>query len=244
MSKTLTDLANDTRRYLDEAQPADFTVQDVLSEINYAYADVVTKVVEIYEDFYTTTTPIYISTVANTQEYSLDESLIKISRVEINYQQSDPNSQALRAIAIKREEIPLNIANEFIGGGGIFNSGYYVYGPQGTQKIGFVPVPQEAGTNNVSVWGIVAPSDLVSGTDVVHIPYPDRYAQLVGLRAASELLRKGQQEEVDADRYLKNYLLQIQDMQTFLKERQADGPVMVVDAEFSDVNFGDPLGSA
>lgn len=241
MSKTLSNLQVGTRVYLDEANQADFLDTEVTRSINYAMHDVAKNVVEVHEDYFFSTTPKFISTVANQQEYSLDSTLVKIRRVEINYNPSDTNSVAQRATAIKTEEMPLRLANNSIGQSGIFAAGYYINGQQGSQVIGFSPVPQFAGTNNVSVWGVVMPSDLSAASDLLVIPYPDMFGQLVELRAAVLLLRKGQQAENYAAKYLEDYKSGILEMKNFLKDRQDDGVWMIADALNEDTIFDHPM---
>lgn len=241
MAKTIANLRVGVRMYLDESQQADFTDIEVDREINYAYHDLISKVMEIYEEFYATTTPKNVSTVASQQEYSLDTGLIKVTRVEINYSPSDANSQAVRAIPVKMDEIPLNLGNTAIEGSTLFNAGYYLHGPQGSQKIGFVPVPLQTGTNNVRIWGIEAPSDLSDNNTTVSIPYPDNFSQLVEKKAAATLLKKGQQEVTAGDNLLKEYAIGLLDMQTFLKERIADGAWVIQDSMGEDIQFENPF---
>jgi hypothetical protein len=237
MAKTLANLRTGTRVYLDEAAQADFLDTEVDRSINYAYQDVAIEVMQVHEDYFYTTTPKYISTVVNQQEYALDSSLIKTRRVEINYNPSDVNSVALRATAIKTEELPLRINDNPLGTSGLFNASYYINGQQGNQIIGFSPVPQYAGTNNASIWGIALPDDLSAATDTVKIPAPDAFAYLIELRAAALLLRKGQQAENYATQYLRDYDLGILKMKNFLKDRQEDGVQMIVDALHEDTIF-------
>jgi hypothetical protein len=242
MAKTLTNLRFGTRVYLDEAAQADFLDSEVDRSINYAMHDVVGNVIEVYEDFYNLTTPIQLSTVVNQQEYSIgNANLIKTRRVEINYNPADPNATALRATAIKTDEMPLRLTSNALGGTGLFSSGYYINGQVGSQIIGFTPVPQNAGINNISIWGIVTPSDLSSATDTLSIPYADRFAYLVELRAAGILLRKGQQAENYAAKYMDEYRVGIVEMKNFLKDRQSDGPWLIADALFEDTIFDHPM---
>lgn len=238
MSKTLTNLQTGTRTYLDEAAEVDFLDTEVTSAVNLAYHDVAGKAIEVYEEYYDTTTPFSYAVVANQQEYSIDSSLIKVTRVEINYKPSDPNTQALRAIPIKKDELRLNLQNSNTSGG-FFNAGYYLHGNVGSQKIGFVPIPTEADTTSqsIKVWGVALPVDLANGTDNVNIPYVDRFYYLINLRAAAILLRKGQQEETAAARYLMEYAAGVKEMQTFLFERQADDVRMIEDSELDDIDF-------
>src|SRR5439155_17805704 len=123
--------------------------------------------------------------------------------------------------------------------GSVFNAGYYLHGNQTAQTIGFIPIPTQADTTgkSISVWGIVMPADLVNNTDPVVIPYPDNFSQLIELRAAQILMSKGQENETAAQRYLAEFNLGVTNMQTFIKERQADGVQMVVDVEIDNIDF-------
>lgn len=241
MAKTLANLRVGTRVYLDEAAQADFLDSEVDRSINYAQADVAKNVVSINEDFYFTTTPKFVSTLANVQEYAFDATIVKVRRVEINYNPSDVNSVAVRATAIKTEEMPQRLASNSLGSSGLFNPGYYINGQQGSQVIGFTPVPNNAGTNNVSIWGVVMPSDLVNASDSLSLPYPDMFGYLVELRAAAILLRKGQQAENIASKYLQDYKDGILEMKNFLTDRQSDGVQMIADALGEDTIFDHPM---
>jgi len=241
MSKTLSNLQFGVRVYLDEANAADFLDTEVTRSINYGYMDVVRAVIGVHEDYFFTTTPKYISTVANQQEYSLDTTLVKIRRVEINYNPSDTNSTAQRATAIKTEEMPLRLNANSLGSSGLFSAGYYINGQQGSQIIGFSPVPQNSGTNNASIWGIALPDELSAASDTIKIPAPDMFGYLIELRAAAILLRKGQQAENYAGKYMEEYRTGLVDMQNFLKERQSDGVWMISDAQYEDTIFDHPM---
>lgn len=238
MAKTITDCRFGTRVYLDEAAQADWLDTEVDMAVNLAYHDVVAKVMEVYEGFYETTSPFTYALVANQQEYVIDSSLIKVTRVEVNYQPSTPNSQSIRATAIKMDELKLNLQNQNTTGS-YFSAGYFLHGNPGAQKIGFVPIPLESDTTgqSISVWGVALPTDMSNASTNVNIPYADRFYYLINLRAAALLLRKGQQEEASAARYMAEYAVGAQDLMTFLKERQADGPWMIEDSLIEDVDF-------
>lgn len=238
MAKTFTNLQTETRIYLDEASQLDFLDTEVAIAINRAYHDVCAFVMEVYEQYYEVTTPFTYAIVANQQEYTIDSTLIKTTRVEINYNPTSVGSSANRAEPIKMDEIRGNLANTN-NFGSFFSAGYYLHGPIGTQKIGFIPIPTNGDTTgkSISVWGITMPTDLVSGTDNVNVPYADRFAYLVSLRAAAQLLRKGQQEEATAARYLQEYRQGAQDLMTFLKERQADDGWYIQDSLLEDIDF-------
>lgn len=242
MSKTFSDIVFDTRVFLDEAEPEDFTVAEVAAAVNWSYQHVVSKVIEVYQEFYLTVTPRTYSTVANQGQYSIATTFLKIERVEINYQPADPNSQPQRAMALKMDELPLALSNNLVGGSALFNSGYYLIGNQGVQVLGFVPVPENAGTDNISVWGIEAPADMVNSSDPVIIPYPDLFAGIIGKLAAGRLLKKGQQAVGPADDLIGEANTDILNMQTYISERQSDGPNMIIQSEWDDINTGAVAG--
>lgn len=238
MAKTFQNLQTGVRVYLDETQAADYLDSEVQRSINYAYHDVVGEIMTEYELYYETTTPFTYAVVKNQQEYTIDSSLIKVSRVEINYAPNQSGSTPLRAIPVKMEEALLNLANS-ASSGSVFNAGYYLHGNIGAQTIGFIPIPTVSDTTgkSISVWGIALPTDLVNGTDNVNIPYADRFAYLIELRAAYILMSKGQENENAADRYLARYTEGVTKMMNFIRERQADGVNMVVDVELDNMDF-------
>jgi len=241
MSKTLADIRTGVRIYLDESSPQDFLEPQLTKFINYAYQDVASEIMEVFEQYYMTTTAISADMVADTQEYTLDSSIIKTLRVELNYDTATSTSKPLRAKAIRLDELPRYLGDTNVGGSALLNCAYYVIGNQSAQKIGLIPVPKISSTAGIKIWGIQAPSDLSSESDAVLIPYPDRFAYLIELKAAADLLRKGQQEEGPAKQYMSEYLLGISRMKTFIRERQTDGPVMIQDALMEDVAFDFPL---
>jgi len=239
MAKTLANLVTGIRVYLDEASVADYTAAEVLRSANYGYHDVVREVIEVYEEFYSTTTPYTYAIVANQQEYTIASSLIKVTRVEINYKPTDSNSRAMRALPVKKDEILTNLAHSN-SSGSLFNAGYYLHGNIGAQKIGFIPIPTIADTSgqSISVWGIDLPSDLSADSDNVNIPYADNFAQLIELKAASILLSKGQQAESSSTKYIGLYKQGTPEMKQFLSERQSDSVRMIADSEGDNIDFG------
>lgn len=238
MSKTLGNIRSEVRVYLDESAEADFLDTEVLLAINRGYQDVAGSAMEVYEEFYQTTTPFTYAVVAGTQEYTIDSSLIKVSRVEINYSPTTSGSTPVRAVSIDMNEVRTNL-NNTNSSLTFATPGYYLHGSQSAQKIGFVPVPSVSDTSgqSISVWGIATPADLSSDSDSVIIPYVDRFVYLVALRAAAQLLRKGQQEENNAQNYINEYEKGLVQMRSFLKDRVSDGVQMINDALGQDTDF-------
>lgn len=236
--KVLLDCNTKVRVYLDEANQADWLDTEVKSAVNSAYHDLAGHVMEVYENFYETINPFTYAVVAQKQEYTIDPSLIKVTRVEINYDPTNVNSQAIRAIPVKSDELQLSLA--YSGAmGSHFDAGYYLHGDMGNQTIGFVPIPTNADTTgkSIAVWGNALPTDLVNNSDNVNLPWADRFYYLIAMRAAGELLRKGQQEEATAARYMAEYQAGVQEMKTFLKERTSEGVWMVEDAVGENLDF-------
>ena len=238
MAKLLSDCQTKVRQYLDEASQADWLDTEVKSAVNAAYQDVAGKVMEVYENYYETVTPFTYAVVAKQQEYLVDPSLIKITRVEINYDPTNPNANAIRAIPVKSDELGLSL--QYSGSmGSTFNAGYYLHGDIGNQKVGFVPIPTNPDTTgqSIAVWGNALPPDLVNSSDNVNIPWADRFYYIICLKASGELLRKGQQEEATAARYMAEYQAGVQEMKTFLKERTSEGVWMIEDAVGDSLDF-------
>lgn len=195
------------------------------------------NIVEVYEDYYTSKSN--ISTVADQQEYTLPTDLFKIRRVEINYNVSDTNSKPQRAIPVLMDSVLRDLENNSMGLTVNSNAVFYVRG----SLIGFIPIPTRTGTNAITLWYIATPSELSSSSDVINIPFPDRYAQLISLGAAATLLRKGQQEESVATRYLQEYNTGLAKMKQELEDRIADWSKGVVDTLGYDVDFTSFSGS-
>lgn len=123
----LSDLETEVRIYLDESVAADWLDSEVDLAINKSYHDVCAFVMETYEQFYETTTPFTYAVQANVQEYLIDPSLIKVTRVEINYNPTVTGSQSSRVLAVKSDEILRNLGNTDSPPNS-FASGYYLHG--------------------------------------------------------------------------------------------------------------------
>lgn len=244
MAKTLTDLRANTRMYLDEAVAADWTNTDVDYAINYSYQDLASEVMQVYEQFYETTTPFTYALVANQQEYTIDSSIIKVTRIEVNLAPNIANSVPSKAVPIKMNESLVQLSSTSTGGNTISSVGYYIHGNLSAQKIGFIPLPTVSDTGNtksISVWGITLPADLVNPTDAPVIPFVDNFAYLIGLRAAAMLLSKGQQDERSSTKYLGLYNTGVVKLKNFIQGRQSDGPEMVQEVYLENTDFSYPL---
>lgn len=229
MAKALSELANHTRVYLDEKSAKDWSDIQVFRAVNYAYMEVYAAVVETYEDYYRTKFSTTLK--ANQQEYLLPDNTYKVRRLEVQY---DPNGRA-------RKAQPFNFDSERSGIGDV-NTGsssapmYYLSG----NVLGLKPVPAVEVASGLRGWIIVTPNELVETTDEINIPFPERYAGLIPLGAAGELLRKGQQEETVASKYLDDFRIGLEKMKQELEDRFADGFKYIIDSIGDTNDFGGP----
>lgn len=242
MAKDLAQLRLDVRLLLDESVAADWSATQVDQAINYAYHELVTSVSEVYEDYYIKKTQ--LDTVEDQQEYdvatdSFPSDFFKMRRVEINYDTSNTNATPQRALPIILDDVRRDLGNENVGVAVQRNPAYYLIGMGSNLKLGFIPVPDEDGTNAITLWYYYTPTDLSATSDEIDVPYPDRYGRLISYGAAADLLRKGQQEEVAAARYRGEFELGLEKMKQQLEDRRADDVRGVTDVVNLNTWFDD-----
>ena len=235
MSKTRTNLEEQVRTYLDEASQDDWTDVEVRREINAKYLELYTAIIEVYEDYYSTKTT--TASVADQQEYTLPSDFYKMRRVEIDYAPDNSQSVPSRAIRVSMDDVHRDLGNSGSSLTVHARPAYYIRG----DFLGFIPVPTKAGSTAITIWYIKTVSELSSSSSSIDIPFADRYAQIISLGAAATLLRKGQQEEVVASRYLLEYEDNIKKMKQELEDRIADGGRGVTDLQGEHVDFVDGL---
>lgn len=242
MAKTLANLRSQTRMYLDEATTDDWTTAETDVEINAGYHEVATSAMDAYEEYYVKTAN--FDSVANQQEYDttdgIPSDIYKIRRLEINYDVDNSNSIARRARPVRMDSVLRDLGNSALGITVYRNPAYFIYGSStgaSGLKIGLIPEPTKAGTNAFKIWYVPFIADMASSTDNPNIPYPDRYAKLISLYAASQLLRKGQQEEAVAAQYLDDFEKGLMKMKRELEGRIDDDSKSVIDVKGEDVDF-------
>lgn len=227
-----------TRTYLDEVVQKSWTETEVKRECNNTYIELVTAVVEVFEDFYLSRTD--FSLVAGQQEYGVSDGLpsnvYKIKRIEINYDVAANANSFYRASPTNINNFRSSIVNQNIGSTSM--PMYYPYGFGNAMKIGLLPIPKKDSANGLRFWNIYEVSPMVLPTDEVNIPYSERYASLIALGAAGVLLRKGQQQEKDAARYIAEYNNGKQTMMEELKQRNADDAKVIMDSIGLNTDFG------
>ena len=197
---------------------------------------------DTYEDFYVITAN--FNSVADQQEYDTTDGvptdIYKIRRIEINYDVSNSQSIPRRARPVRMDAVLRDLGNSALGITVFRNPAYFVYGSSTGSagiKIGLIPEPTRTGTNAFKLWYLPFTADMSTGTDNPNIPYPDRYSKLISLYAASQLLRKGQQEEAVASQYMEDYEIGLVKMKRELEGRIDDDSKRVIDTTGEDVDF-------
>ena len=239
MAVALSTIRTLVRSYLDETTAGDWTNVELLGLINQRYHRVYTAVVSVFEDY--NITKANFNTVAAQQEYSTSDSspipsnIFKIRRIEINYDVPNTNSVAQRALPLSTlDEVRTRLADTNIGLRVNRYTNYYYLGG----KIGFIPIPDKAGTNAVTIWYIKTLADLASDSDTIDLPYPERYWHLIAEGATSDALRFGQQDSGEADKFDQKFIAGILLMQQELEDRVADETKGVIDTSGEMLDFG------
>lgn len=231
MAKSRSTIRTQVRAYLDESTAADWSNTELDTLINTNYHKVYTAVQTVYEDYYLTTGN--ITTVANQQQYTLPTDFFKLRRVEINYDVSAANGAAQRALPVPLDAVRRDLGQANLGVHIFTNPHYYIF--QAT--IGFIPIPDKAGTNAIQLWYIATVSDMSSDSDTITIPYPDRYWHLIAEGATADALRFGQQDSPEADKFDRKMERGIALMQEELEDRIAEESKSVIDVSGEFIDF-------
>jgi len=230
-----------TRMYLDEVSEKSWSETEVEREVNYGYQSFVTNAMTAYEDFYMIRSDFDLQ--ENVQEYGVADGVpsdvFKIRRIELNYKITSNPDAFRKSVPININDVKSSITRASFGSASF--PAYYTYGFDSSFKLGFVPIPTEDGTNAARLWYIQQQVKLVVPTDLLNIPYADRYANGVALIAAGTLLRKGQQEEVSAEKYLIQGENLRMDMQQDLEDRVSDEAKLITDSIGMDLDFTQPF---
>jgi hypothetical protein len=233
MSKILSELRTHTRVYLDETSEADWLDSQLDRAINYAYMELFASVIETYEDYYTTetTTPL----VAGQRKYSLPDRFYKIRRLEVKYSAEDTYRKA--------HPYNMDVQRRGLGDTTSGTTNYPQYFLTGN-FLNLNPIPSESVDAGGYMLFIKQPPELALEDDAINIPFEDRYAGLIPLGAAGELLRKGQQEETVASKYLDDFRVGLEKMKQELEDRTADESKSIIDVLGDWNDFGAPSSTS
>jgi len=236
--KYFSDAIAQTRTFLDEVSEKSWMETEVKREVNASYHELVTAVMTTYEDFYLKNA--YWNFVAGQQEYGptdgVPSDIHKIRRIELNYDFAANPTYYRKAQPINIEQIRDAIASTPMGAPRV--SFYYVYGFEDNIKLGFVPNPDKNSTTAGHIWYTPVVADMVLPTDKILIPYSDKYFRIISLTSAGYLLRKGQQEEVPAAKYISDTEIMKQNMMQELEDRISDSSKTIEDQIGMNTDFG------
>lgn len=225
MAKIMQNAIDQTRSYLDESSAADWTSPEVNREVNAGYQRIITAVLETFENYYVTSYT--AASVNGQQEYALPTDFLKMRRVEVNYEPNTTGSVRQRAYPMDIDQVRRDLAVTTLGPSILRNPGYYIVG----NNIGFIPIPtvSSTGTDAIKIWYVQYQSDLSATTDVINIPYPDRFYSSIAKYAAAQLLRKGQQEELAARQLMDEFNNDLLEMKRQLEDRIEEETKSVID---------------
>lgn len=234
-------LVAQTRMFLDEVSEKSWKETEVEREVNYSYQDFVSGVVTTYEDFYLAKNDYNLVNLQ--QEYGIADGLpsniLKIRRIETCYDTINNPTAYRKAVPIDITQVRDSMTNT--GRGSLRFSYYYVYGFGSNIKIGTIPIPQQNSTNGLRLWHVDTVSNLILPADTINIPNPDRYGRGIALQASGVLLRKGQQEDANASRYLAEAEGLKEKMKEELMDRVADDQKVIIDSIGFNTDFGEPF---
>jgi hypothetical protein len=223
--------------YLDEVTQKSWTDAEVLREINFSYQSLATKVMTTYEDYYVTY--IALNMIPNQQYYGATDGvptdIFKVRRFELNYDVTSNPKGFLKAFPVNFSLIRDELSNA--GVGAQRNPRYFVTGFGASFQIGLIPVPDLASTGGIRLWYTPIIPNVTAQTDTFNIPYPDRYSGIIALEAAANLLRKGQQEEAVAARYIAEADAMKDTMMQELEDRISDEGRMIEDTQMMNTDF-------
>ena len=232
------DLIAHTRMYIDEVAPKDWSDVEVKREINCGYHELVSATISVWEDYYQDNA--IFGLIAGQQEYSsadgVPENIYKVRRIEIQWDPTITPPAWYKMWPMQdMNQVHDSLSNTHRGIKAY--PYYYTYGIQDKFTIGFLPIPDITNPTGLKIWYIKEPVDMVNPLDIPQIPYADRNADAACLFAAAMLLRKGQQDETAAARYMAEFQTGKQDMMQELREKLADEPKAIQDSIGQNVDF-------
>lgn len=241
MAKTLLQIRTQVRSFLDEpsTKEADWTNTELDVLINAYYHKVYTAVLKVFENYapLNTTT---VDSVADQQEYDLSSTdPLFIRRVEINYDVDDSNSKPVRAYPVDIDGVRRDLGMQNVGATVTTGSRYYLVG----DKIGFIRIPDKAGTDAIKIWYNPKKSDLSADSDTIDLPYADRDFMLIAYGATADALRFGQQEDAVANVYDSKFMRGVEKMQEDLEDRVTEETKTVIDTSGAYIDFQSGYGN-
>ena len=232
MAKSIEDIRNMVRSFIDEPIPADWTDAELNALVNARYHKLYSAAVDTYENYAetkVTTTDI----VAGQQEYETQLDFMKMRRVEVNY--SENSIAYSRAFPISLDQVRRQLDNSNVSVSTVRTPNYYLRG----NVIGIIPVPQLDVVDGIKSWYYATVADLVDDSDLITLPYADRDWLTIAYGAAADALTFGQQEMGAAGDMEAKYEQGVRIMQQQLEDRVSDEYKGVIDATGDGLNFAE-----
>jgi hypothetical protein len=181
--------------------------------LNESYLHVVDEIIKVNPDYFSKSAT--TSTVANQQEYELPSDVDKVLMVNIAYD----GTNWLRAKPLDNIN-QISVHSSGTAGFSQAEPYFYLLG----DYIGFAPIPDAVGTNNIKMWYVYTPTELSADSDVPAIP--SKYHHILKYGAFANYLDQDQ-EYVYAERMRKNFDLRVYKAVEAMNERQLDEPKFV-----------------
>lgn len=182
--------------------------------VNDAYMQMVDEIVKTNPDFFAKSAT--ASTISGQQEYALPDDFEKALMVNIQIDGTWKRAVPLQNI----NQIP-TVADTTSGQGFSWaNPRFYIV--DGT--IGFMPIPDENGTDNIKMWYVYTPDELSADADVPAIP--SKYHHILKYAAYANYLDQDD-EHAAAERMRIRFDGLVQRMIESLVDRQIDEPKTV-----------------
>lgn len=189
--------------------------------INDAYNYAVSAITDINPNYFMKSANLTL--VADQQEYTLASDFEKMLMVNILWETS---GTWYRVLPLNEGIGQLPVINRTTDNQGhdLANPRYYIYGPDGTRKMGFVPIPTGAVTNGVEYWYIYTPEDLTENTDEPAIP--KRFHRMLIDGAYSRYLAQDDEHAASQQRWLM-FERRVNQMVETISQDQVDEPKYV-----------------
>lgn len=226
--KTLKNIRNNVRMYLDEESAADWTDAQIDAQINVSYLKVYKAVISTFDDYYSTTYPFNLT--ENIQEYALPSNFYKVQRLEVKL---DADADDRRKVIKKNfDSLTTQLSSTTYDKSTPF---YQIFG----SYIVLLPVPSETVISGGLLRYVATVDDLDDDTDEINIPFADSNYDLIAVGAVSRLLKKGQQDMPSSRNFREEFDIGLIDLQNDLEDRYLDGPKEIVDIMGDDLNFSE-----
>jgi hypothetical protein len=192
-----------------EVDPAGLTTW-----LNDAYMQMVDAITEVNPDYFTKSAT--ADTVANQQEYDLPSDFERVTMVTVTLAGVTYRFRPLPNIT----DVPIHGQTDANNGYALPDGRYYIVG----DNIGLLPIPDEAGDENLKLWYVYTPAELSADTDEPVIP--KKYHHLIKYGAYANYLDQDD-EHVAAENMRRRFDARVEQMISVMSQNQVDEPKSV-----------------